>query len=107
MIQNLVIELIYEQICSKLDNKYFKYSTQDWVMTLDKVTTKNICLTDLYLSKPLNKLPFIVTMYNKGYGVNSFCKKEIILLEDIDLNWNECSEEIFNKIKSEVENLLK
>ena len=30
----------------------------------------------------------------------AFCKKEIILLEDIDLNWNECSEEIFNKIKS-------
>lgn len=103
-----MIEVIYEQICLKLGNKYFKHLTKDWVLTLDKVTTKNICLTDFYLSKPLNKLPFIVTMYNKGYGsINPFYKKEIILLEDIYLNFNECSEEIFNKIKSEVENLLK
>jgi hypothetical protein len=107
MIKKIVINSIYEQICLLLKDKYFKYPNQNWVMTLDRIKTNNICIIDFNLDKSLNTLPFVVTMYNKGYNVHPYIKKEIVLLNEIYSDWDECSEEIFNKIKNETENLLK
>lgn len=93
---------LYEHLCSKLENKYFRHSTYEEVLSLSRMSTLFFVEFKNMKEVSINEIPFVSTYY-KNDEKCIMSKREITLSElDLDWSWEECSETYYNEIKSKV-----